>query len=103
MPSIVFLQEVVPETYKIIENELSDTFTLIPSSEKLKGYFTMILLKKQNVKFLSFKVIPFPTSVMLRSLLYVEVSENIFLALLLCLQYLAFIHRLRFLVNLSYL
>lgn len=76
MPSVVYLQEVVDETFKVYEKELSDNFTLIPASDDLKDYFTAILLQKKNVKCQSFKVIPFPTTQMLRSVLYVEVSEK---------------------------
>lgn len=71
---IIFLQEVVNETFKILQTELNEDFLLIPSNDQLSDYFTAVLLCREHAKCDSFNITPFPTSQMLRSLLQVEVT-----------------------------
>jgi hypothetical protein len=68
----VFLQEVVPDTYRVIKDTLSDYLT-IPGNDE--GYFIAMLLRRKTVNCESHQVIPFYSSMMGRNLLVVEVRS----------------------------
>ncbi|XP_071411046.1 tyrosyl-DNA phosphodiesterase 2 [Pithys albifrons albifrons] len=70
-PDIVFLQEVIPPHFCLLQMKAS-SYTIIPGN--IDGYFTVIMLKKSRVKLLKHEIIPFPTTVMKRNLLVVHVS-----------------------------
>lgn len=76
---IVFLQEVIPLTAKIIRELLSKSYEII-SAESYKGfpaeYFTMSLFRKETVKLNSHKVIDYDLSVMTRNMLTANVTVN---------------------------
>ncbi|XP_064651882.1 tyrosyl-DNA phosphodiesterase 2-like [Lineus longissimus] len=68
-PDVVFLQEVVPNTYRVIKESLAD-YLMIPGNDE--GYFTAILLRRTTVECESHEVLQFYTSMMARNLLVVE-------------------------------
>ncbi|XP_038051974.1 tyrosyl-DNA phosphodiesterase 2-like [Patiria miniata] len=68
-PDVIFLQEVIPETCKLICSQLSN-YKPFPASDH--AYFTLILLKKSTVTCLSSKIESFPDSAMLRALQIVD-------------------------------
>ncbi|KAM9285927.1 tyrosyl-DNA phosphodiesterase 2 [Cariama cristata] len=70
-PDVVFLQEVIPP-YLCLLQMRAGSYTIIPGN--IDGYFTVVMLKKSRVKLLKHKIIPFPTTSMMRNLLVVHVS-----------------------------
>ncbi|XP_071804765.1 tyrosyl-DNA phosphodiesterase 2-like [Asterias amurensis] len=64
-PDIVYLQEVIFPTFLMISSEL-DNYKAIPATGD--GYFTLILLRKSTVTYLSSKVEAFEESEMTRAL-----------------------------------
>ncbi|XP_038626937.1 tyrosyl-DNA phosphodiesterase 2 isoform X1 [Tachyglossus aculeatus] len=70
-PAVVFLQEVIPAYYSYLKKRATN-YTIIPGCED--GYFTVIMLKKSSVKFISREITPFPETKMLRNLLSVKVN-----------------------------
>lgn len=68
-PHIVFLQEVVPDMEEILEDKLP-TYHLIPAGDE--GYFTVMLLKTGSVQVEETKILPFPSTMMMRNLLAVK-------------------------------
>jgi hypothetical protein len=82
VPDVVFFQEVVTESFKIIKENLASEYLLFPSINeenilKLepKRYFTMILIKKDTCKPNGDKkVIEFNNSIMSRNLLKINLT-----------------------------
>ncbi|NWS62300.1 TYDP2 phosphodiesterase, partial [Chunga burmeisteri] len=72
-PDVVFLQEVIPP-YLCLLQMRAGSYTIIPGN--IDGYFTVVMLKKSRVKLLKHKIIPFPTTSMMRNLLVVHVSVS---------------------------
>lgn len=69
-PDIVFLQEVVPETFSYIENKLPE-YQCIAGGEG--QYFTATLLRRFTTYYDSHKIVAFPSTAMGRNLLVTEV------------------------------
>lgn len=70
---VVFLQEVVHQSWQILQDDLSTLYHLIPASTS-DPYFTAVLLKITTVFLDSKKVQPFFTSVMMRKLQILHVN-----------------------------
>nr|DBA24504.1 TPA: hypothetical protein GDO54_012145 [Pyxicephalus adspersus] len=70
-PDVVFLQEVIPAYYEYLRKR-AVSYTIITGNEE--GYFTAIMLKKSRAKLVSKEIISFPTSLMMRNLLVVNVK-----------------------------
>ncbi|XP_074656077.1 tyrosyl-DNA phosphodiesterase 2-like [Tubulanus polymorphus] len=71
-PDVVFLQEVVPETFKLLKSRFSRQYHCLPG--EFQGYFTTMLLNKSTVMPEQQEVIPFYTSKMCRNLMVVEAN-----------------------------
>ncbi|XP_044150398.1 tyrosyl-DNA phosphodiesterase 2 isoform X3 [Bufo gargarizans] len=71
-PDVIFLQEVIPLYYDYLKKR-AVSYTIITGDED--GYFTAIMLKKSRVKLISQEIIPFPSTVMMRNLLVVNVDK----------------------------
>ncbi|XP_002732161.1 tyrosyl-DNA phosphodiesterase 2-like [Saccoglossus kowalevskii] len=69
-PDVVYLQEVIVETFAYIETMCSPTYIAIPANSE--QYFTTILLRKSRISLLAHKIIEFPTTKMYRNLLTVK-------------------------------
>jgi len=69
-PHVVFLQEVIPEALQILTQRCPTYHVIEAATEE---YFTAVMLKVGVVEVSGSKVIPFTTSVMLRSLQKIEV------------------------------
>jgi len=71
----VFLQEVVPETVDVLKTNLPKYHFTVQHFSKFmsEAYFVCTLTKKESVKVLSQAEEPFANSVMMRTLLMVEV------------------------------
>ena len=69
-PDVVFLQEVVPASEEIIAQKCPQ-YEFIPGGDI--EYYTAIMLKRSSVERKSFKVTPFPNSVMMRNIITVSV------------------------------
>lgn len=69
---IVFLQEVIPIVYSYMEEHLPQYMFIAAGAE---GYFTAVLLLRTTIYFDGHKLIDFPSTVMERNLLIVEVSD----------------------------
>lgn len=77
-PHIVYLQEVVPQTFEILQRKCGRYRCIVgrlsSSEEMLEGeYFVVILLQKDAVKYTSHEVLRFHSSQMDRVLLKVQV------------------------------
>jgi hypothetical protein len=72
---VIFLQEVVPETINHLKSNLPKYNFAVQQYDRYmsEAYFVCTLTKKETVKVLSQKEIPFENSVMMRTLLMVEV------------------------------
>ncbi|XP_040288823.1 tyrosyl-DNA phosphodiesterase 2 isoform X1 [Bufo bufo] len=70
-PDVIFLQEVIPLYYDYLKKR-AISYTIITGEED--GYFTAIMLKKSRVKLISQEIVPFPSTVMMRNLLVVNVN-----------------------------
>ncbi|XP_077990781.1 tyrosyl-DNA phosphodiesterase 2-like [Glandiceps talaboti] len=70
LPDIVYLQEVIPETFAYIETLCSPTYVAIPGNSL--GYFTTVLLKKSRIVLLDHSIEPFTSSQMMRNFLTVK-------------------------------
>ncbi|CAG5119543.1 unnamed protein product, partial [Candidula unifasciata] len=74
-PEIIFLQEVVGRSLKIIQEKCS-SYQVFPSVEAsvmtLGSYFTAMLLQKNTVQLRAINVADFPTTLMSRNLLEVQ-------------------------------
>eukprot|EP00058_Branchiostoma_floridae_P008356 XP_002593844.1 hypothetical protein BRAFLDRAFT_75696 [Branchiostoma floridae] len=68
-PDVVFLQEVIPQTFEYIEAKC-DRYKAIASGTE--QYFTAMLLRKSSITFISQNIQPFPTTRMMRNLLIVK-------------------------------
>ncbi|CAN7989444.1 unnamed protein product [Ixodes hexagonus] len=68
---IVFLQEVVPTSVKILEKSLPGYKLLVGNSVE---YFTATLLRKNRVKYESHEVYPFSNTAMGRNVTYIKAS-----------------------------
>ncbi|XP_078583095.1 tyrosyl-DNA phosphodiesterase 2-like [Branchiostoma floridae x Branchiostoma japonicum] len=68
-PDVVFLQEVIPQTFEYIEAKC-DRYKAIASGTE--QYFTAMLLRKSSITFVSQNIQPFPTTQMMRNLLIVK-------------------------------
>lgn len=66
---VVFLQEVIPETYSCIEQGLPGYKCISGGSD---GYFTTTLLRTKTVTYNEHEIVRFPTSVMERNMLIVK-------------------------------
>ena len=83
---IVFLQEVVPETYNMLQSNLSTEYILtknkandifVDTASENKIYFTVTLLRRETLTRKSVFVKPYENSKMLRDLMVVEAKfEN---------------------------
>jgi hypothetical protein len=73
---VIFLQEVVPETINHLKSNLPKYNFAVQQYERFmsEAYFVCTLTKKETVKVLSQKEIPFENSVMMRTLLMIEVK-----------------------------
>ncbi|XP_040288826.1 tyrosyl-DNA phosphodiesterase 2 isoform X3 [Bufo bufo] len=71
-PDVIFLQEVIPLYYDYLKKR-AISYTIITGEED--GYFTAIMLKKSRVKLISQEIVPFPSTVMMRNLLVVNVDK----------------------------
>ncbi|XP_067004501.2 tyrosyl-DNA phosphodiesterase 2 isoform X3 [Anabrus simplex] len=69
-PDIVFLQEVIPETFSYISDKLPEYMCIAGNVE---GYFSALMLRRYTVYYDSHKIIQFPSSLMQRNLLCAEV------------------------------
>ena len=69
---IVFLQEVVWNTFMMIQTRLSPKYECIAA--KRDFYFVATLLKKENIRLKHYDVVDFKTSLMERHVLCVQVS-----------------------------
>jgi len=67
---IVFLQEVIPQTFSYIQSQLTDHYECIQAKED--NYFVATLLRKGRVYLDRAKVVEFPSSRMYRHLLAVQ-------------------------------
>ena len=79
MFDVVFLQEVISETYCLIELHLSESYYITEDKSRLSDdqwYFTVILIKKVKVVTKNMNSIPFTNSTMGRSLNIVEAKFN---------------------------
>ncbi|XP_064596734.1 tyrosyl-DNA phosphodiesterase 2-like [Liolophura sinensis] len=72
-PEVVFLQEVIRQTFLMLKKECPH-YTVLQASDK--DYFTAILLRKSCVTVEEHVVHPFPTSVMARKLQTVKCIVN---------------------------
>ncbi len=74
-PDVIFLQEVVDEMLPIIGSYVDDQYLQLSGRNKdsLIPYFTLTLLRRDRVKFSSHLVLPFPTTMMGRTLLIAQV------------------------------
>ncbi|BFZ19679.1 hypothetical protein BsWGS_22718 [Bradybaena similaris] len=74
-PEIIFLQEVVGRSLKIIQEKCSN-YQVFPSVEGPMmtpgSYFTAVLLRKDGVRLTSINVADFPTTLMSRNLLEIQ-------------------------------
>jgi len=74
---IIFLQEVVPNSYDILQSQLSSEYLITEkkstSHSALKVYFTVILIKKEILTLESITVKPFSNSLMMRDLTIADV------------------------------
>ena len=71
---IIFLQEVVPQTYEIMKSKLSSDYLF---TEKKDPYFTTVLLKRSTINVESVDVKPFKNSSMYRDLTIINATlEN---------------------------
>ncbi|KAI8488822.1 Tyrosyl-DNA phosphodiesterase 2 [Branchiostoma belcheri] len=68
-PDVVFLQEVIPQTFAYIEAKCDRYKTIAAGTV---GYFTAMLLRKSSITFVSENIHPFPTTQMMRNLLIVK-------------------------------
>lgn len=68
---IVFLQEIVPQTYDILKSKLSSEYLL---TEKKTTYFTVVLLKRSTLNLESVAIKPFENSSMCRDLTIVNAT-----------------------------
>ncbi|CAH1251047.1 TDP2 [Branchiostoma lanceolatum] len=68
-PDVVFLQEVIPQTFAYIEAKCDRYKSIASGTEQ---YFTAMLLRKSSITFLSQHIQPFPTTQMMRNLLIVH-------------------------------
>lgn len=79
---MVFLQEVVPSTYAILE-ELCPLYQIIPGSDSESvgkdygdlEYFTCMMMRPDFVSVENHRVTPFPQSSMMRNLLIANVGQ----------------------------
>lgn len=72
---VVFLQEVVPTSAKVLEKALQK-YRLILGNPQGEGYFTVVLLKKDTVCYKSDTVFGFSNTSMGRTVTYVDASFN---------------------------
>ncbi|CAN7984303.1 unnamed protein product, partial [Ixodes pacificus] len=70
---VVFLQEVVPTSVKVMEKSLPGYKLLVGNTVE---YFTATLLRKSRVKYESHEVYPFSNTAMGRNVTYVKASFN---------------------------
>ncbi|KAG8442315.1 hypothetical protein GDO86_011203 [Hymenochirus boettgeri] len=70
-PDVVFLQEVIPPYYEYLKKR-AVSYTIIAGNED--GYFTAMMLKKSRVKLIAQRIVPYPSTAMLRNLLVADVS-----------------------------
>lgn len=70
---VVFLQEVVPTSVKVMEQSLPGYKLLVGNTVE---YFTATLLRKSRVKYESHEVYPFSNTAMGRNVTYVKASFN---------------------------
>ena len=75
MPHLVLLQEVVPESLVILQNECPQ-FRIIPAGNE--GYFTAIMMHDLYVVYESHEIFQFYSSVMLRNRLTIKVLIDYF-------------------------
>ncbi|KAG1948222.1 tyrosyl-DNA phosphodiesterase 2 isoform X2 [Pimephales promelas] len=68
---VVLLQELIPPTFEILQNTMTD-YQFLQASEV--GYFTAILLRKERVQLLQSNIVKYPTTEMGRNLLVANVS-----------------------------
>lgn len=71
-PDVVFLQEIVPKSYDVIQEKMGAAFQLFPAGAT--DYFTVMLLNKKTVWVDRKEVKPFYTSLMLRKLQIADVN-----------------------------
>ena len=70
MPHVILLQEVVPQSLVILENECPQFQILAAGKE---DYFTVIMMHIAAVVYESHEIIPFYSSVMMRNMLRIKV------------------------------
>uniref|UniRef100_A0A915IT64 5'-tyrosyl-DNA phosphodiesterase n=1 Tax=Romanomermis culicivorax TaxID=13658 RepID=A0A915IT64_ROMCU len=76
-PAFVFLQEVVPETLAILDASLTPDFSITAPSSNYNLYFNVLLINTKVARKVSYNVIEFSNTQMMRDLLQVEVEvEN---------------------------
>ena len=72
-PDIVFLQEVVAQSWNVIQQELRTHYETLPAC-KHSQYYTAVLLKKGSVLLDNYEVKPFHSSMMMRRLQIVHIN-----------------------------
>jgi hypothetical protein len=75
-PDAVFLQEVIPMTFELIRDQLSDYELHSGSSEECNGYFVVILTRRDTFKVEHSQILPLTNSKMGRNVLIVQVRTR---------------------------